>query len=172
MLEILRKRRSIRKFQEKPLGAEQIEAIEEAILRAPSAKNLRSWEYVVVDDRKMLNRLSEVRGASSSFISGASLAIVFLGNDKTLDTWVEDASLAAIIAQLTATSLGLGSCWAQIRNRDHSPQKSAEDYVRELLEIPRPFRVVCVIAIGHPAEEKPLVPREDLPYGKIHRNRF
>lgn len=172
MLEILRARRSIRKFQERPLPEEHMEILKEAVLRAPSARNLKSWEYIIIDDRRLLQKLSEVRGSSSSFIAGSSAAIVVLGNEKTADTWVEDASLAAMIAQLTASSLGLGSCWAQIRNRDHSPQKSAEDYVRELLDIPRPFRVVCVIAIGYPAEEKALVAKEDLPFEKIHRNRF
>lgn len=172
MLEILRSRRSIRSFQERPLTEEHMDALKEAILRAPSAKNLKSWEYVIVDDKQLLKKLSGVRGGSSSFIAGASAAIVILGNEKIVDTWVEDASLAAMIAQLTATSLGLGSCWVQIRNRDHSPQKSAEDYVRELLDIPRPFRVVCMIAAGYPAETKPLVAKEDLPFEKIHRNIF
>lgn len=172
MLEILRTRRSIRRFQERPLTSGCMEILEEAILRAPSGKNLKSWEYIIVDDKRLLQKLSEVRGGNSSFIAGAPAAIVVLGNEKTADTWVEDASLAAMIAQLTASSLGLGSCWAQIRNRDHSSQKSAEDYVRELLDIPRHFRVVCVIAIGYPAEEKALVAKEDLPFEKIHRNRF
>ncbi|MDO9508881.1 MAG: nitroreductase family protein [Thermovirgaceae bacterium] len=172
MLEILRKRRSIRKFQDRPLTREQKGALEEAILRAPSAKNLKSWEFIMVDDKEILQKLSEVRGGSSSFLAGSSVAIVVLGNEEVADTWVEDASLAAIIAQLTATSLGLGSCWAHIRNRDHSPQKTAEDHVRELLDISRPFRVVCVIGIGHPAEEKLPVPKEELPFEKIHRNRF
>ncbi len=172
MLELLRSRRSIRKFQDRPLTTEQIETLEEALLRAPSARNLKSWEFIFVDDRELLQKLGKVRGGSSGFIGGASLGIVILGNEETADTWIEDASLAAVISQIAATSIGLGSCWAHIRNRDHSPQKTAEGYVREILGIPDPFRVLCVIAVGFPAEEKPFVAKKDLPFGKIHRNRF
>jgi nitroreductase len=71
-----------------------------------------------------------------------------------------------------ATSIGLGSCWIQIRLRDHSPEKTAEEYVRELLGIPKEYRVLCILAVGYPAEEKKPVPKGDLPYGKIHENRF
>ncbi len=172
MLDLLRKRRSIRKFHDRPLSEEQVEILEEAILRTPSARNLRSWEFVMVDKRDLLSKLAQVRGSSSAFIAGSSMAIVVMANEKTADTWVEDASIAAIIAQMTSTSLGLGSCWAHIRNRDHKPGKTAEEYVKELLGIPEPMRVVCIIAIGHPAEDKEIIPVEGLPYEKIHRNRF
>ncbi|KUK56536.1 MAG: Nitroreductase [Synergistales bacterium 53_16] len=172
MLDLLRKRRSIRKFHDRPLAEEQVEILEESILRTPSARNLRSWEFIMVDKRDLLQKLSEVRGSSSAFIAGASAAIVVMGNEKTADTWVEDASIAAIIAQMTATSLGLGSCWAHIRNREHKPGITAEEYVKDLLGIPEQLRVVCIIAIGHPAEEKGSLAVEDLPYRKIHRNRF
>jgi nitroreductase len=60
----------------------------------------------------------------------------------------------------------------QIRNRDHSPELSAEDYVRGLLGIPEPYRVLCILAVGYPAEEKKPIPKGELPYHKIHTERF
>lgn len=173
MLDLMRKRRSIRKYQDRPLSDDLIQILEEVLLRAPSGKNLKSWEYIFVNDKKILEKMAIARsGNSSAFINGAQLGIVFLGNREKADTWIEDASLAAIIAQLTATSLGLGSCWAQVRNRAHSPEKTSEDYLKELLGVPETFGIVCVVAIGYPDEVKLPLNSDLLPYEKIHRNRF
>jgi nitroreductase len=172
MIDLLRKRRSIRKFQDRPVEPEKVEILKEAVLRAPTARNLKSWEFVFVDDPALMKKLALVRGSSSAFLEGAPLGIVVLGKEETVDIWVEDASIAAFSAQLVATSIGLGSCWIQIRLRDHSPEKTAEEYVRELLGIPKEYRVLCILAVGYPAEEKKPVPKGDLPYGKIHENRF
>jgi nitroreductase len=84
---------------------------------------------------------------------------------------VEDCAIAAIVAHLTAHSLGLGSCWIQIRNRAYSSEKSSEKYVRELLGIPSNLRVESIISIGVPGETKPPVPAEKLQYEKITYNR-
>jgi nitroreductase len=172
MIDLLRKRRSIRKFQDRPVEPEKVEILKEAVLRAPTARNLRSWEFVFVDDPALLKKLAEVRGSSSAFLDGAPLGIAVLAREETINVWVEDASIAAFAAQLTATSIGLGSCWVQIRLRDHSPDQTAEEYVRELLGIPKGYRVVCLLAVGYPAEEKKAFPKGDLPYGKIHENKF
>jgi nitroreductase len=172
MLELLRKRRSIRKYQDRPLSADQVIALEEAVLRSPTGRDSRSWEFIFVDDRLLLKKLADTRGSNSAFLAGASLGVVVLGNEVITDTWVEDSSLAAVIVQLAAVQLGLGSCWSQVRNREHSPDRTAEDYVRELLDIPDNLRVLCVIAVGHPAEEKRPTPKKELPFRKIHRNRF
>jgi nitroreductase len=172
MLEVLRKRRSIRKFQPIPLKAEEVDTLKEIVLRSPSAHNYKSWEFIFVDDRNLLMCLAEVRGGSSAFLAGASLAIVMLGNEKTQDVWVEDASVASMTAQVAAASMGIGSCWVQIRNRDHAPGVTAEDYVRQVLGIPLPFRVLSIIGMGYPAEEKEEVPLNELRFEKIHLNGF
>lgn len=172
MIDLMRKRRSIRKFQDRPVEPEKVEILKEAVLRAPTARNLKSWEFVFVDNPAMMKKLAMVRGPSSAFLDGAPLGIVVLGREETVNVWVEDASIAAFSAQLAATSLGLGSCWAQIRLRDHSPEQTAEEYVRNLLGIPETHKVLCILAVGYPAERKGSVPKGDLPYEKIHENTF
>jgi nitroreductase len=87
------------------------------------------------------------------------------------DVWVEDCAIAAIILQLTAESMGLGSCWAQMRLRSDASGRSAEANVREILELPEEWSVDCIIGIGQPQRRPPGHPREDLPFVKIHRNR-
>ena len=172
MLEVLRKRRSIRKYQETPLKIEEVDTLKEMLLRSPSAHNYKSWEFIFVDDRDLLKRLAAVRAGSSAFLAGASLGIVVMGNENTQDVWVEDASVASMVGQIAAATMGIGSCWVQVRNRDHAPGVTAEDYVRRLLDIPSPFRVLAILGMGYPAEEKAEVPIEKLPFEKIHSNRF
>ena len=172
MLEVLRKRRSIRKYLETPLKREEIQVLEEIVLRSPSAHNDKSWEFIFVEDRGLLGELAGVRAGSSAFLAGATLGIVFLGNEQVKDVWVEDASVAAMSAQRAAEGMGIGSCWVQIRNRDHVPGVTAEDFVRRLLGIPAPFRVLAIAGFGYPAEEKPPYSRDALCFEKIHRDRF
>ena len=94
------------------------------------------------------------------------------GDEARSDAWIEDCSIASIVAQLTAHSLGLGSCWIQIRNRPHSREITAEEYVREILGIPKEVRVESIISIGFPAETRKPVAREQLEYGKIRFNKY
>ena len=77
------------------------------------------------------------------------------------------AAIAATLLQLTATDLGLGSCWIQIRERLHADGSPAEQYVRDVLGLPAELRVLCILAIGHPAEEKKPHARDDLAWVRI-----
>lgn len=172
MTELLRKRRSIRKFTPEKVAPETVELLIEALLRAPSSRGINPWEFVVVDDPELLSRLSRSKAHGSEFLKNAPLAIVVCADGTKSDVWVEDCAIAAIIVQLTALSLGLGSCWAQIRNRQHDTGRSAEEYIRELLGLPEHLQVETIIGIGHPGENKRPVPAKDLPYEKVKRNRF
>ncbi len=172
MIELLRKRRSIRRFKDIAIEKEKVDLLKEAALRSPTSKNLHSWEFIFIDDKETIDKLSGVRGQSSNFLKGAPLCLAVLGLEDVNDTWVEDASIAAIIVQLTALSLGLGSCWIQIRNRMHSDNESAESYVRSVLNIPEQCRVVCLVALGYPNEEKDPTPSDKLRWDKIHINKW
>ena len=75
--------------------------------------------------------------------------MVILADPEQCDVWIEDASIAAIIIQLAAESLGLGSCWIQVRERWHTKEQTAEDYIKNLLGIPERYRIECMIAVGY-----------------------
>jgi len=75
---------------------------------------------------------------------------------------VEDASIAAFSIQLEAQSLGLASCWIQIRNRMHDEETKSEDYVKEYLNIPEDIRVDLIISLGYPGEKKIPIPKKML----------
>jgi len=167
MLEILRDRRSIRRYQDREIDAEKIEQLKEAALRAPSSRGINPWRFVFITDKAMLEKLSSAKESGSSFLKGAALGVVVAAKQGESDVWVEDCSIASIILQLAGCSLGLGSCWIQIRNRRHSNSMSAEDYVKQTLALPDEFQVECIISFGYPAEVKRPVAASDLEWKKI-----
>ena len=168
-LSLVQKRRSIRKFLDKPVEAEKVDVLLEAALRAPSSRGLNPWEFIVVTDQDLLGKLSGAKQHGSTFLKNASLGIVVCADPEQCDVWIEDASIAAIFIQLEAESLGLGSCWIQIRERTHDETKSAEEYIADILNIPAKMKVASIIAIGYPDEQKSPHKAEELLYEKVHR---
>ncbi|OGU18144.1 MAG: NAD(P)H-dependent dehydrogenase/reductase [Geobacteraceae bacterium GWC2_53_11] len=172
MIELLRKRRSIRKFTADKITPETRQILIEAALRSPSSRGGNPWEFILVDDPELLGQLAQAKQHGSQFLKGAPLAIVVCADSTKSDVWVEDCSIAAIIIQLTAQSLGLGSCWAQIRNRQHDTDITAESYIRKLLDLPEQLKVECVVGIGYPDEKKLPVPEDKLQNDKVKSNRW
>ena len=167
MLEILRDRRSIRRYKDQQIEEEKIEQLKEAALRAPSSRGINPWRFVFVTDKPMLEKLSSAKESGSSFLKDAALGVVVAAKQGESDVWVEDCSIASIILQLAGCSLDLGSCWIQIRNRRHSSSMSAEDYVKQTLGLPDEFLVECIISFGYPDEVKRPVAAADLEWSKI-----
>lgn len=153
LIELLRKRRSIRQFEDREVEQEKIDVLVEAMLRSPSSRSLNPWEFVVVTDRDKIKTLSCAKPHGATFMQHAPLAVVVLGDPDKCDVWVEDCSIATLLLHLTACDLGLGSCWIQIRNRDHTAAVTAEDFVKKELGVPENFRVEAIVAIGYGQEE-------------------
>ncbi|MBA1334915.1 MAG: Nitroreductase family protein [Firmicutes bacterium] len=172
MLELLTKRRSIRKYKDEVPPREVVDKLVKAALLSPTSKNSRPWEIVVVDDREILQKLSRAKDYGSTFLKNAPVGIVILADSAKSDVWVEDASIAATIIQLTAEDLGLGSCWIQIRKRMHDGNKTAEECVKEILGIPANINVEAIVALGYPDEIKEPHSEESLPYEKVYRNTY
>jgi len=172
MLEILRRRRSARFFTETQVSAEQIEQLTEALLRAPTSRGFRPWEFIFIEDQDLLKKLAMAKGQGSAFLARAPLAVVIAADTNKSDVWIEDCAIAAVILQLMAENLGLGSCWAQIRNRHHDASLSADAYLKQLLALPDHFAVECIIGIGQSADEKEPHPADSLPRNQIHFGSF
>jgi nitroreductase len=172
MIEILRYRRSVRRFVERPVEADKVEILEEALVRAPSSRSINPWEFIVIEGKGSVKELSRCKPHGAGFLASAPLAVVFFGDTACSDTCIEDCSIAAISLQYAAQSLELGSCWCQVRLRAHDENRSAEEYVRELLGIPDRYLVECIVGIGYPAEEKTPHEYDSLDWGKIHYNKY
>ena len=172
LLELLRQRRSIRKFQTTPVPPEKTTQLVEAMLRSPSSRGLDPWHFVVVDDPALLKKLASAKEHGSAFLAEAPLVIVVGADPSLSDVWVEDCSIASVILHLTAASLGLGSCWVQIRQRRHDAALSANDYLVQLLGLPATFQVEAMVGIGYPAEEKAPHPRQSLHFDRVALNHY
>ena len=172
LFDILKSRRSIRKFQNKEVEKEKIDVILKSALLSPSSRSIRPWQFIAVTDVELIRQLSLCRGPASQFLESAPLAIAVTADKGASDVWIEDTSIAAAIIQLTVQDLGLGSCWIQVRERFHTEQETAEEYIREVLGIPEQYSVECMIAIGYAGEEKKPYEEESLLYQKLHFNKF
>lgn len=170
--DMLKSRRSIRKFQDKEVEKEKIAKIINSALLSPTSASRRPWEFIVVTDKQLLQKLSKCKEHSSSFLADAPLGFVVIADNGVSDVWIEDASIASITIQLLAQSLGLGSCWIQVRERIGKDNVKAGDYIKEVLGIPAKYEVECILAVGYPAEEKMAYTEDELLYDKIHYERY
>ena len=167
LIDLLRSRRSIRTFADRPLEREKLDLLVEAMLRAPVSPGKAPWEFVVVRDRETIVRLSEAKAQGSAFVKGAALVVVVCAHPQISDVWVEYAAIATLLLHLEAHDLGLGSCWVQVRLREHDGQRSAEKYIAEVLGLDPAMAVEAMVAIGYPAETKTGHPTSSLPYDKV-----
>ncbi len=149
LLDLMYTRRSIREYTDEPVTDEQVEAMLKAAMAAPSAQDLRPWHFIVVRKRKLLDKLAEVH-KYAHMLQKAPLAVVVCGDEEVSEQhWVEDTCAATQNLLLAATAVGLGGVWISVY-----PSKKRQKYVRDLLDIPDHVGVLCLVAIGHPAEEK------------------
>ena len=172
MIDLLRTRRSIRKFTEQTIEPEKLEILKEAILCAPTSKNSNACEYIFIDEPELLQKLALCKPHGAASLQTAKLAVAILVDESKTVAWIEDASIAAFVTHITAHSLGLGSCWIQIRGREYSEEITSEAFVYQILNIPEGFRVLSIVAIGYAQRAQEGKPLSDLNFGKIHSNRF
>lgn len=172
LLKEIQTRRSIRKYQPRPVERQVVTEILEAALRAPSSKAKIPWEFVVVDQPQLLQQLAGSKAIGSAFLREAPLCIVVCVNPERSDVWIEDGSVVASVMMLAAQNLGLGSCWVQFRERLTPDGTHSEDFVRATLGIPQPWQVLCGLALGYPAEERAPYKKEELNFEKVHYNQF
>lgn len=171
MLELLKKRRSIRVFTERPVEKDKLRSLLEAALLAPSSMGKKPVHCIVIEDRAIMDRLKTYKKHGTLPLNTATLALVVLADKERSDIWVEDASIASILIQLEAEKLGLASTWIQLRLREGEAGPSEELFRREL-HIPDHFGVLSVIALGYRNEDKPPHDESELDFSKVHYGAF
>lgn len=171
LLEIMRKRRSIRKYTAEEIPEESLTKILQAGLLSASGKAKRPWEFIVVKDKEMLEKLSGCRAGGVQMLKEAACAIVVIGDAEAQDVWVEDCSVAMANMHLMADSLGVGSCWVQGRLRN-ADEKSTNDYVKDLMGYPDNYQLQAILSLGMPAVEPPAYELDQLPMEKVHYGKF
>ncbi len=156
-------RRSIRKFQNKPVSDEKIQSILRAAMSAPSAGNQQPWDFVVIKDRKILDEVPNIHPYAKMVLEAPLAIIVCCDTSKEVRKgfWIQDCSAASQNILLAANALGLGSVWCGIY-----PNEERVKAFQDLLEMPKDVFPISFIPIGYPAEEK--LPADRFSEEKVH----
>lgn len=165
-------RRSTRKFTDEKVTEQQLETLLQTVLMSPASKSSNPWEFVVVQNYETIQQLATAKPHGSTLLRTAPLAIVVCADPQKSDVWVEDCSIASIYLQLAAEDLGLGSCWVQIRKREHETGELAVDYIKRLLQIPENIEIESIIAIGNMVERRKEFDLSKALVERIHWEKF
>lgn len=172
LLEIMRKRRSVRTYTAEPVSEENLEKILKAGLLSASGRAIRPWEFIVIREKAALRKMAAARAMGAKMLEGADCAIVVLGDEEKTDVWTEDCSIAMANMHLMADSLGVGSCWIQGRLREASDGRTTEAYARELLGYPENYRLEAILSLGMPEQHPEARNLEELPMEKVHQEKW
>ena len=162
---ILNSRRSVRKFSPVKIEREKLERVAAMALQAPSSRNTRSTRLLIVEQKELLEKLSKMRDYGSAFMKDAAAAIVVMGDKEASDLWLDNCAITATILQLAIVDEGLASCWVHVNNRpclkDEPEGAKADDYLREVLDLPEKYGILCAVALGYSDfQPAPLPPYE------------
>lgn len=166
-LDVIYTRRSIRKFQNKKIEKDVLEVILKAGMYAPSAYNEQPWQFIVIDDRKLLNEIPNFH-PHSNMCKTAPLAILVcadLTKEKTEDMWAFDCAAATQNIMLAARDKNIGSVWVGVYFR--------KDYIKaftKFLNLPKHIVPISLVPMGYPDEEVSTVDR--FKKDRIHYNSF
>ena len=126
---LIKNRRSTRKFTSQLLNPDQVAAILKAGLMSPASKRKNPWQFVVIEDKEMLEKLSLCKPHGAAFLEGCALAVVVLANVMESDVWIEDASIASIMMQLQAEAVGAKSGTGRQKVKRIPPNISADCWI-------------------------------------------
>ncbi len=147
IVDAIRTKRAVRKFQDKPLPEEVTRAILNAGRRSQSSKNEQTWQFIAIQDKVILKDLSEF-GTWAGHLAGAALGVAILTPDPAAKfQTMFDAGQAAAFMQLAAWELGIGSCPASIYDFEQA---------RALLGFPLEWHLRVALSFGYPADEEKL----------------
>ena len=149
-IDIARSRHSCRMFTNEPLSAEERALILEAGSLAPSGKGRRPVRLVPVEDPAVIRELAKSKDSGTKALDTATFAVIVAADSASSDTWVEDSANAAVMMQLQAEELGLGSCWVQNRLRTAKGEPS-ETVTKAAAGLDPSLSVLCIVAFGRKA---------------------
>ncbi len=170
--DLVQMRRSHRKYTDEEINPEDVQTIMRAALMSPTSKGRRAWQFVLVDNKVDIEKLADAKAQFSQFLKEAPLAIVVLGDPVENPCWIEDASVAAITMQYQIEDLGLGSCWIQMRNEVLSDGTTSDEVIRGVLDIPENMNCLCILAVGHAADQRKPQSEDRLKWENVHANKY
>ncbi|MDP8263338.1 MAG: nitroreductase family protein [Candidatus Ancaeobacter aquaticus] len=143
-IEIIKKRRSVRKYSGVPVTREEIESIIEAARYAPTARGVQPWEFIVVTNTDILKKIAEI-AEYGKFIAQAKACIAVYCRDTKY--YLEDGCAATENILVAAASLGIGSCWVAGDKKPYTSEISV------LLKVPSEYKLISLISLGRPSKD-------------------
>ena len=168
LLDVMLKRRSVRKYTDEEIPNEKMNRIIQAGLLAPTSRNLKPCNFLVIEDKEVLRKIAESKKHGAAFLKDANKAIAVIGNSLVADTWIEDSSIALAFMHLMAAEQNIGSCWIQIRLRKNKEGECSEDIVRDILGLDDYFRIVGILALGIEDGHMKAYTLDDIDKEKVH----
>ena len=148
-LELLKGRRSIRKYKNTSVEEEKIQKCLEAARWARSASNKQPWEFMIVTKNEVRQKFAQSH-PYGKFLAESPVVFIPLTNPEIHgDYHQSDTALATLQFMIQAHSLGLGTCWAGVINRP-----DLENEIKEMLNIPEQLRVLALVAVGYPDHDR------------------
>jgi nitroreductase len=147
ILNTIYSRKSVREYTDKRIEVKKINNLLSAAMAAPSAMNKQSWEFIVVEDRDILEQLGNIKNGAH-MVKDAAMAIVVCGNlnETSDDYWIQDCSAASMNILLAAHSMELGAVWTEVYNS----KMELVNKVKKILNLPEHIIPLNTIAIGYP----------------------
>ncbi len=171
MTNMIFKRTSVRKYTDEKISPEEIELLMKAAMAAPSGCNAQPWEFIVIQDRKNLLKITEIH-PYSHMLKEAPLAIVVCADSTRVPCavpdmllWPQDCSAATENIMLQAAEMDLGTVWMGVYPKEEMMSK-----LQELFELPENIKPFSIIAVGHPAGE--VRPKDKFNPARIHHEKW
>ena len=158
VLDVIRKRRTVRTFTDEEVSDEQVETILEMGMYAPTYMNRQPWHFVVVRDKALQKQMAEALG-THPYVQQAAVVIAVYGEPSRSNTWDLDGCAAIENMLIAATALGLGGAWAG--SPAHVAWEQTEELLGDALKVPDGFRAHSLVCLGHPAKEPRPHSKED-----------
>ena len=149
MLEVMRNRRSVRRYTSEKISDEQLKKILSGALLAPSGHSKYPCEFIVVKNREVLEKMSHCRKNVAKMLNEAAAAVVVIADKDKSDTFVED------------------SCVAMVRNREAENDAPSEEYLRGILNFPENFACQSILSLGMPARPPKARELDKLNFDKV-----
>ena len=160
MLDLIRKRRTIRRFTDQEVSKEQVETLLEMAMCAPNRLDRQPWRFIVIRDKVLQRQVSDACQGRPYYIEQAPVLVAVCANPAESPTWMMDISAAAENLLIAATAMGLGGAW--FGSPDTTFWLEMEALLRDALGVPPHIRIPTMLAIGYPDEDLP-------PHGKHDR---
>lgn len=148
-LEAILTRRSVRRYTDQPVSDESITGLLKAAMAAPSAQNQQPWEFIVLREHSLLEKLAAA-SPYAGMVAGAQVAVVVCGDisrERSPGYWIQDCSAAVQNLLVAAHASGLGAVWLGIY-----PRADRVARLRDLFALPEHIIPLAAISIGYPAE--------------------